>query len=73
MTDRVNSFLVVLKEDIREDDADGVINAIRHINGVIRVVPQPSDSFTEVIASERLKLDLHEKIMEALWGKVKGD
>jgi hypothetical protein len=34
MTDRYNSLTVVLDRDIREDDAEHILNAIRMIKGV---------------------------------------
>lgn len=39
MTDRVSGFTVILNEGIRIDDADGIMQAIKHIIGVAQVEP----------------------------------
>jgi hypothetical protein len=39
MTDRHAAYIVVLDDDIREDDAEGTLNAIRHIRFVAGVTP----------------------------------
>lgn len=39
MTDRHAGYVVTLAEDIREDDAEAVINALRMVKGVINVEP----------------------------------
>lgn len=43
MTDRFKGLVVTFDRDIREDDAEGIINAIKHIRGVISVEPSVSD------------------------------
>lgn len=37
MTDRINALTVVLEADIREDDAEPLIAAIRQMRGVLAV------------------------------------
>jgi hypothetical protein len=49
MTDRHAGYIVVLAGDIREDDADAVMTALRMIHGVISVQPVGAD-YTQVIA-----------------------
>lgn len=39
MTDRHAAYIVILDEDIREDDAEGIISALRHIRFVADVQP----------------------------------
>lgn len=39
MTDRHAAYIVVLAEDIREDDAEHVLNALRMVSGVVSVEP----------------------------------
>lgn len=39
MTTRHTGYLVVLDEDIREDDAQYVINALRMVKSVVSVTP----------------------------------
>ncbi len=58
MTERYNGFLVVLESEIREDDAESTLDAIRHIKGVLRVTGVPdNDNATFCVAvQERLKI-----------------
>jgi len=44
MTERYQGFVVVLDEEMREDDAECTINAIRQIKGVIKVSPVTDDN-----------------------------
>lgn len=39
MTDRHSGYLVTLSDDIREDDAQHIINALRMVKGVLSVEP----------------------------------
>ena len=63
MTDRFNYLTVVLDENIRDDDAEVILNAIRCIKRVISVkgnVANPSD----YTAEKRASLDLKRKMLE---------
>ena len=40
MTDRINAFIVILDRDIREDDAEDTITALKQIKGVLSVKPK---------------------------------
>lgn len=65
MTDRINRLVVVLEHDIRTDDCEPLINAIRQMRGVLKVkenVATP-DAY---MAEERAKSALTKKIWEAL-------
>lgn len=53
MTDRHMGYVVHLAENIREDDAQNVINAIRMISGVTDVTPVTADLEADVIAASR--------------------
>ena len=66
MTDYYDSFLVILKLDLRDDEAEATINAIRQIKGVLDVQPHIADTLTRSIAEQRVKADLRRKIAEAL-------
>ena len=44
MTDRVKGFTVTLKEDIRIDDVEPILNAVRMIQGVAHVEPSITTS-----------------------------
>lgn len=52
MTTRHAGYLVVLDEDIREDDAQYVINALRMVKGVVSVTPVEA-SHDQVVARIR--------------------
>jgi len=52
MTDRHAAYLVVLEDDIRDDDADGIISALYHIRGVASVEPVVS-SYEFAVARTR--------------------
>ena len=43
MTDRHKGYIVTLNNDIREDDAEYIINALRMVSGVLSVEPVVSD------------------------------
>lgn len=62
MTDRYNAVVVVFDRDIREDDAEAIINAIRMIKGVITVTPNVADIDGHV-AAMRVKRELSEKLL----------
>lgn len=65
MTDRINALTVVLEEDVRVDDAEALISAIRHIRGV-RSVRKHVASMEDHIALERARSDLARKLWEVL-------
>jgi len=65
MTDRFNSLTVVLENDIRDDDAEAILSAIRQIRGVLSVSGNVSDVSTHV-AQERARHELGERLWEVL-------
>ena len=62
MTDRYNAVVVAFDRDIREDDAEAVINAIRMIKGVVNVTPNVTD-ISDHVAAMRAKRELREKLL----------
>jgi hypothetical protein len=70
MTDRVNGFFVTLDENIREDNAQSTIEAIKHIKGVLTVKANISD-ISEHVVSERIRHDLYMKISKAIFPNKK--
>lgn len=70
MTDRFHSLTVVLDHDIREDDAEGIINAIRHLRGVISVTGNVVDAETWM-AEERARHGIGAKLLDILYPKMK--
>lgn len=65
MTDRYNAFLVVLEQDLREDDAEATLTALKQIKGVLSVEPHVA-SFEDHIAEARVRAELVEKLWQAL-------
>lgn len=66
MTERINYLVVGLKEDIREDDIEHIVNALRMVKGVLSVQPNEAN-FESVLAEQRAK----EQIRIELWEKFK--
>jgi hypothetical protein len=65
MTDRYNALTVVLDRDIREDDAELLVNAIRMLRGVLSVNPNVSD-LQDHVATMRVKCELTQKLYDVL-------
>jgi hypothetical protein len=63
MTDRYAAFTVVLRDDVRSDDAQPIIDAIRMIKGVATVDPIVSDH-TLHIAQMRADQAWRDKMLE---------
>ncbi len=72
MTDRLNGVFVTFERDIRTDDAEGLIAAIRQLRGVLDVAPNVSDYGTHV-AQTRARTDLGEKLWAVLYPKHDGE
>jgi len=72
MTDRYSYLTVAIKKDIREDDAQPLINAIRMMKGVIGVKGHVDDRAVYA-AQERLKHEWYDKLggtmRELMWGE----
>ena len=71
MTDRYSSLTVVLEHDIREDDAESLINAILHLKGVIRVVGRVRD-VDDLIARSRVQREVAEKLTSVVEDIIRG-
>ena len=63
MTDRHAGYVVVLDKNLREDDAQPILDAIRMIKGVVSVVPERGDAQL-AIAEQRAIRRLYEKMRE---------
>jgi hypothetical protein len=72
MTNRLDAVLVIFDHDIREDDAESLISAIRHLRGVGEVKPHVSD-LEGSIAYSRARLDLEKRLWNALRDEKKDD
>lgn len=56
MTARFSGFQVTLAADIREDDAEHIINAIRMLKGVCDVRPLEAKSYSPEVMRGRLEM-----------------
>ncbi len=65
MTDRYNGFFVTLEADVRSDDAEPILNAIRQIRGVLDVRPNVR-SIEQYVVEQRVRREFEIKIIEAL-------
>lgn len=65
MTDRVNSLIVVLEDDVREDDVENWVQAIKMLRGVVSVTKNVSDLESH-IAEERARHALTSKLWKVL-------
>lgn len=65
MTDRLKGVWVAFDHDIRTDDAEATIAAIRQIRHVSDVTPEVSDH-TDWMARDRVKWEFNDKILAAL-------
>jgi hypothetical protein len=61
MTDRINSFVVVLDRDLRDDDVNEIVNAIKMIKHVIDVKPHVAD-LDAIVAQSRVRVQVTQKL-----------
>ena len=65
MTDRINALLVTLVRDLRDDDAQATIDAIRQIKGVLAVEPHIA-GLEDRIAYQRALDNMQQRLWKAL-------
>lgn len=65
MTDRINAITVVLDKDMRVDDAESLLAAIRQLRGVLSVDPHVSEP-GDHIAQNRARRELCDSLWEVL-------
>lgn len=65
MTDRHAGYVITLAQDIREDDAEAILTALRMIKGVLSVEPVVADIEVS-IAQRRERSELQGKLIEFL-------
>lgn len=71
MTTCIKGFWVALERDIREDDAEPLINAVKCLRGV-QAVTVTEAGHEDWMARERVRLELSEKLWAALHHKDGG-
>lgn len=65
MTNRLKGFVVTLEDNLREDDAKPIMEAIEQLRGVVSVTPSV-DNFDDRMNREKIRAELTKKIWEAL-------
>jgi hypothetical protein len=71
MTDRYYAITVALESDIREDDEEALLNAIKMLKGVLSV--EPHIGHPDIwVAEERARHELKMKIFELFRPKIPG-
>jgi len=65
MTTRLKGFLVTLEDDIREDDAEPLKQAIETLRGVHSCVPVPTNC-EDYMARDRARMELEKKLFDVL-------
>ena len=65
MSDRYNSLIVFLEQDIKDEDAKPLIEAIKQLRGVLGVQPNVSDMLSN-LAEERARRTLIDKLWKVL-------
>lgn len=66
MTDRIHSLTVSLEREIREDDCESIVNAIKAIRGVLCVKNEVADS-SFYTARQQAKRDLQNRMRKILY------
>lgn len=68
MSNRYHSLTIVLEEDMKDEDAEGLMDALLHLKGVVGVEPNISDPNT-VTAVVRARYELGMKLLDIVYPK----
>jgi hypothetical protein len=64
VTTRHGGYVVVLENDIREDDAEAVINALKMTKGVVSVQPiEGGGTIGEIVVTSRVNIAWQERLI----------
>lgn len=66
MTDRIHALTVILERDLRDDDTEPLIVAIKQIRGVLDVTMHVTD-VNSATAEFRARRELGEKIIKMIY------
>jgi hypothetical protein len=66
MTARHAGYLVTLADDVRDDDAEAIITALRMVRGVIAVEPIEGMSAEIMIARQRADAEWRDRLVALL-------
>lgn len=65
MSDRHHAYTVVLEKELKDEDSEGILEAIRHLRGVMQVIPHVADhSF--YTAKEQAKFELRCEMLDVI-------
>ncbi len=67
MTTRLKGFTVILQDDIREDNSEYIINAIKMIKGVQQVLPV-EQCHRDNMAESKVRMDIYREIIDFAHG-----
>lgn len=70
MTDRVHALTVTLDSDVRTDDIESLIAAMRQLRGVVSVTKHVT-RIEDHLARERVRHELGEKLWAVLYPELK--
>jgi hypothetical protein len=70
MTDRLKGCTVVFEQDMRDDDAESLLNAIGMIKGVLKVAPTLR-THEDFHAETRIRAELGKKLFDVIYPKDK--
>lgn len=65
MTNKYCGFIVVLDQDLRHDDAQALVGAIKLLRGVLTVTPLAADANYQT-AELRARIELNERLLKIL-------
>ena len=65
MSDRYNYLTVVLERDLKDEEAEPLIAAIKQLRGVLSVAPNVTDA-TALLAEERVRSELRKKLWQIM-------
>jgi hypothetical protein len=63
MTDRVSGYIVVLDTELRADDAEATLTALRQVRGVAVVTPITNEALAIAIAKGRLRVEVYHNLI----------
>lgn len=63
MTDRINAIVVILEENLRIDDAEPLLQAIKQMRGVLKVEPHTTN-IDGLAAEVRARADIAQRLFE---------
>jgi hypothetical protein len=71
MTDRIRYLTVVLEADIRTDDIESTVEAIKHIRGVASVELGKPVDMTDRLARDHARREIREQVIAILYPENK--